>query len=59
MPLAAYEAEVAGPRVVAWHKAGVANGGTSIEDRPSVRPNGAFLAYLRDPDGHKLVAVAR
>ena len=23
------------------------------------RPNGAFLAYLRDPDGHKLVAVAR
>ena len=43
----------------AWHKAGVANGGTSIEDPPGVRPNGAFLAYLRDPDGHKLVAVAR
>ena len=43
----------------AWHKAGVANGGTSIEDPPGVRPNGAYLAYLRDPDGHKLVGVAR
>jgi catechol 2,3-dioxygenase-like lactoylglutathione lyase family enzyme len=43
----------------AWHKAGVANGGTSIEDPPGVRPNGAYLAYLRDPDGHKLVAVVR
>lgn len=43
----------------AWHDAGIANGGTSIEDPPGVRPNGAYLAYLRDPDGHKLVAVAR
>src|SRR5437763_16655158 len=43
----------------AWHKAGVANGGTSIEDPPGVRPNGAYLAYLRDPDGNKLVGVAR
>jgi len=43
----------------AWHKAGVANGGSSIEDPPGVRPNGAYLAYLRDPDGHKLVGVAR
>jgi len=43
----------------AWHKAGVASGGTSIEDSPGVRPNGAYLAYLRDPDGHKLVGVAR
>ena len=43
----------------AWHKAGVANGGTSIEDPPGVRPNGAYLAYLHDPDGHKLVEVAR
>jgi catechol 2,3-dioxygenase-like lactoylglutathione lyase family enzyme len=43
----------------AWHKAGAANGGTSIEDPPGVRPNGAYLAYLRDPDGNKLVAVAR
>jgi catechol 2,3-dioxygenase-like lactoylglutathione lyase family enzyme len=43
----------------AWHNAGIANGGTSIEDPPGVRPNGAYLAYLRDPDGHKLVGVAR
>jgi len=43
----------------AWHKAGVANGGTSIEDPPGVRANGSYLAYLRDPDGNKLVAVAR
>jgi catechol 2,3-dioxygenase-like lactoylglutathione lyase family enzyme len=43
----------------AWHDAGIANGGTSIEDPPGVRPNGAYLAYLRDPDGHKLVGVAR
>jgi hypothetical protein len=43
----------------AWHNAGVANRGTSIEDPPGVRPNGAYLAYLRDPDGHKLVGVAR
>lgn len=43
----------------AWHKAGVANGGRSVEDPPGVRANGAYLAYLRDPDGNKLVAVAR
>jgi catechol 2,3-dioxygenase-like lactoylglutathione lyase family enzyme len=43
----------------AWHKAGVANGGTSVEDPPGKRANGAYLAYLRDPDGNKLVAVAR
>jgi hypothetical protein len=42
----------------AWHN-GVANGGTSTEDPPGVRPNRAYLAYLRDPDGHKLVGVAR
>ena len=46
----------------AWHKAGVANGGTTIEDPPGVRQGAAgeiYLAYLRDPDGNKLVAVAR
>ena len=46
----------------AWHDAGVANGGTSIEDPPGVRPNatgGVYLAYLRDPDGNKLCAVHR
>ena len=46
----------------AWHKAGVANGGTSIEDPPGVRRGAAgetYLAYLRDPDGNKLSALYR
>jgi catechol 2,3-dioxygenase-like lactoylglutathione lyase family enzyme len=46
----------------AWHKAGVANGGTTIEDPPGVRQGAAgeiYLAYLRDPDGNKLCALCR
>jgi catechol 2,3-dioxygenase-like lactoylglutathione lyase family enzyme len=46
----------------AWHKAGVANGGTAIEDPPGIRQGGAgpmYLAYLRDPDGNKLCALRR
>ena len=46
----------------AWHKAGVAHGGSSIEDPPGVRQGAAgpmYLAYLRDPDGNKLCAFAR
>ncbi len=46
----------------AWHDAGVAAGGTSIEDPPGVRTGGAFpmyLAYLRDPDGNKLCGLHR
>ena len=46
----------------AWHEAGVAAGGTAIEDAPGVR-NASFgslyLAYLRDPDGNKLCALHR
>ncbi|ALN75072.1 VOC family protein [Aureimonas sp. AU20] len=42
--------------VLAWHEAGTANGGTAIESPPAERPNGAFVAYLRDPDGNKLTA---
>ena len=41
----------------AWHAAGVANGGTSIEDPPGRRENGMYLAYLRDPDGSKICAL--
>lgn len=44
----------------AWHAAGVAAGGTAIEDPPGVREGGAmkmYLAYLRDPDGNKLCAL--
>ena len=46
----------------AWHAAGVANGGTAIEDAPGVRVGGMgplYLAYLRDPDGNKLCALHR
>ncbi|HTI79679.1 MAG TPA: VOC family protein [Acetobacteraceae bacterium] len=46
----------------AWHKAGVANGGKSIEDPPGIRQGAAgpmYLAYLRDPDGNKLCGFAR
>ena len=46
----------------AWHAAGVANGGTAIEDPPGVRVGGMgplYLAYLRDPDGNKLCALHR
>lgn len=42
--------------VRAWHAAGVAHGGMAIESPPVERPNGAFVAYLRDPDGNKLTA---
>ncbi|MCJ2009852.1 MULTISPECIES: VOC family protein [unclassified Methylobacterium] len=40
--------------VLAWHEAGNAHGGTAIESPPAERPNGSFVAYLRDPDGNKL-----
>ncbi|HEX4196839.1 MAG TPA: VOC family protein [Caulobacteraceae bacterium] len=46
----------------AWHAAGVAHGGRSIEDPPGVREGGMgkmYLAYLRDPDGNKLCALHR
>ena len=49
--------------VEAFHKAGVAAGGKSIEDPPGLREGGNFgpmyLAYLRDPDGNKLCAFHR
>jgi len=43
----------------AWHDAGLAAGGKTIEDPPGVRPSGTYLAYLRDPDGNKLCALYR
>jgi len=48
--------------VEAWHKAGAANGGKSVEDPPGIRKAAAgeiYLAYLRDPDGNKLCALHR
>jgi catechol 2,3-dioxygenase-like lactoylglutathione lyase family enzyme len=49
-------------QVRAFHDAAVAQGGKSIEDPPGLRESsvGAMhLAYVRDPDGHKLCAVYR
>jgi catechol 2,3-dioxygenase-like lactoylglutathione lyase family enzyme len=46
----------------AWHAAGVANGGVSIEEPPGVREGAVgkmYLAYLRDPDGNKLCGLHR
>ncbi|RZJ88582.1 MAG: VOC family protein [Brevundimonas sp.] len=48
--------------VQAFHDAGVAAGGRSIEDPPGERagPFGPMiLAYLRDPDGNKICALHR
>jgi catechol 2,3-dioxygenase-like lactoylglutathione lyase family enzyme len=45
-----------------FHDTAVAHGGTSIEDAPGLREGslGAmYLAYVRDPDGHKLCALHR
>ncbi|MBP6019398.1 MAG: VOC family protein [Burkholderiaceae bacterium] len=47
--------------VDAWHAIGIANGGTSIENPPGIRDHEGtkiYLAYLRDPDGNKLCAIA-
>ena len=54
---------VEGPdQAEAWHEAGLANGGTAIEDPPGPRQGHVaplYLAYLRDPDGNKLCALHR
>lgn len=49
-------------QVQAFHDVAVAHGGKSIEDPPGLRqsPMGSlYLAYVRDPDGHKLCALFR
>jgi catechol 2,3-dioxygenase-like lactoylglutathione lyase family enzyme len=50
-------------KVKAFHDAGVANGGKSIEDPPGPRDAGGgvklYLAYLRDPAGNKICAMHR
>ena len=44
----------------AWHKAGVANGGTSIEDPPGVRPNGAYRVHASNrPDSEARPTTTR
>lgn len=45
-----------------WHAAGLAHGGTTCEDPPGVREGASgqlYLAYLRDPDGHKICGLYR
>jgi catechol 2,3-dioxygenase-like lactoylglutathione lyase family enzyme len=46
----------------AFHAAGIANGGVTCEAPPGWREGPAgklFLAYLRDPDGHKICVLHR
>ena len=46
----------------AWHAAGVANGGTAIEEPPGVREGCGmklYLAYLLDPAGNKICTMCR
>ena len=46
----------------AFHKAGLENGGSAIEDPPGWREgNGMklYLAYLRDPAGNKICAMCQ
>jgi catechol 2,3-dioxygenase-like lactoylglutathione lyase family enzyme len=54
---------VTGPEQAhAWHEAGIAAGGTPIEEDPGVRSGAGvnlYLAYLRDPDGNKICAMHR
>jgi catechol 2,3-dioxygenase-like lactoylglutathione lyase family enzyme len=48
--------------VTKFHDTAVAHGGTSIEQPPGLRDGGLgplYLAYVRDPDGHKLCAIHR
>ena len=62
LTLAAFQA--ASPEEVdAFHAAGLAAGGTAIEDPPGPRnATGGrvlYLAYLRDPGGNKICALHR
>lgn len=46
----------------AFHKAGLENGGAAIEGPPGWRESNGrklYLAYLKDPSGSKICAVAR
>ena len=49
-------------QVHAFHDTAVAHGGKSIEEPPGLRDSSLgplYLAYVRDPDGHKLCAMYR
>jgi len=45
-----------------FHDVAIAHGGVSVEDPPGLREGSLgplYLAYVRDPDGHKLCAIHR
>lgn len=49
-------------QVKQFHDTAIAHGGKSIEDPPGLRESSLgtmYLAYVRDPDGHKLCAIYR
>ena len=49
-------------QVRAFHDTAITHGGQSIEDPPGLREGSLgpmYLAYVRDPDGHKLCAIYR
>lgn len=49
-------------QVKQFHDAAIAHGGKSIEEPPGLRDGNLgplYLAYVRDPDGHKLCAIYR
>ena len=49
-------------QVKTFHDTAVAQGGKSVEDAPGLRQGSMgpmHLAYVRDPDGHKLCAMHR
>lgn len=49
-------------QVQRFHDIAVAHGGQSIENPPGLREGSLgsmYLAYVRDPDGHKLCAIHR
>jgi catechol 2,3-dioxygenase-like lactoylglutathione lyase family enzyme len=49
-------------QVEQFHATALAHGGTAIEEPPGLREGpggGLVLAYVRDPDGHKLCALYR
>ena len=53
---------ISAEQVKRFHDVAVEHGGTSIEDAPGLREGNLgpmHLAYVRDPDGHKLCAIYR
>jgi catechol 2,3-dioxygenase-like lactoylglutathione lyase family enzyme len=47
-------------QLLAFHATALAHGGSAIEEPPGLREgSNLHLAYVRDPDGHKLCALYR